>query len=234
MGQLVDRGGTDTALSALNNVRAALEWSFGKGGDANIGIALATAAAPVLLAMSLLTECHRWSERAILALDDTGRGGLQEMHLQTALGVSLMFTRGGQDAALLALTRGLAIAEARGDPLDQVRVLGPLSMFYLRTGHFKVALRDAYRCSALARDADDEVAIELARSVLGHSLHLTGDFGSARGSLRQQSRGGGALAGHHNDLSWPRGQIFGRCGAGTDVMVTRPSRSGHGAGTPDR
>ena len=128
-------------FSALNNVRAALEWSFGKGGDANIGIALATAAAPVLLAMSLLTECHRWSERAILALDDTGRGGLQEVHLQTALGVSLMFTRGGQDAALLALTRGLAIAEARGDPLDQVRVLGPLSMFYLRTGHFKVALR---------------------------------------------------------------------------------------------
>ena len=170
-------------FSALNNVRAALEWSFGKGGDASIGIALATAAAPVFLAMSLLTECHRWSERAILALDDTGRGGLQEVHLQTALGVSLMFTRGGQDAALLALTRSLAIAEARGDPLDQVRVLGPLSLFYLRTGNFKAALKAANGCSALAQATDDDVAIELARSVLGTSLHLTGDLGKARGEL---------------------------------------------------
>ena len=39
-----------------------------------IGVSLAAAAAPVFLAMSLLTECHRWSERAILALDDATRG----------------------------------------------------------------------------------------------------------------------------------------------------------------
>ena len=37
---------------------------------AGIGIGLAAAAAPVFLAMSLLPECHRWSERAMLALDD--------------------------------------------------------------------------------------------------------------------------------------------------------------------
>ena len=170
-------------FAALNNVRAALEWSFGESGDVKIGIGLAAAAAPVFLAMSLLTECHRWSERAILALDERSRGGLQEMHLQTALGVSLMFTRGGQDAARLALNRSLAIAEARGGPLDQVRVLGPLSMFYLRTGNFKAALNYANRCSAVARAVDDEIAIELARSVLGTSLHLTGDLGSARAEL---------------------------------------------------
>src|ERR1700730_1281575 len=167
-------------FAALNNVRAALEWSFGQSGDVGIGIGLATAAAPVFLAMSLLTECYRWSDRAILALDERSRGGLQETHLQTALGVSLMFTRGGQDAARVALNRSLAIAEARGGPLDEVRVLGPLSMFYLRTGNFKAALNHANRCSALVRALDDEFAIELARSVLGTALHLTGDLGSAR------------------------------------------------------
>src|SRR5262249_37292152 len=78
-------------FAALNNVRAALEWSFGESGDVGIGIGLAAAAAPVFLAMSLLTECYRWSERAIRALDETNRAGHQEMHLQTALGVSLMF-----------------------------------------------------------------------------------------------------------------------------------------------
>jgi hypothetical protein len=170
-------------FAALNNVRAALEWSFGEGGDVGIGIGLAAAAAPVFLAMSLLTECLRWSERAIRALDERSRGAVQETHLQAAMGVSLMFTRGGQDAARVALNRSLAIAEAGGGPIEEVRVLGPLSMFYLRTGNFKAALNYARRCSALARTMDDEIAIDLARSVLGTSLHLSGDLGSARVEL---------------------------------------------------
>jgi predicted ATPase len=56
-------------------------------------------------------------------------------------------------------------------------------MFYIRTGNFKAALDHANRCSALAQAVDDEVAIELARSVLGTSLHLAGDLGSARVEL---------------------------------------------------
>jgi predicted ATPase/DNA-binding winged helix-turn-helix (wHTH) protein len=170
-------------FAALNNVRAALEWSFGERGDLGIGVGLATAAAPVFLAMSLLAECHRWSERAIRALDKKRRSGLQEAHLQTALGVSLMFTRGGQDAALVALNRSLAIAQARGGQVEEVRVLGPLSMFYLRAGNFKAALNHANRCFALARATDDELAIELARSVLGTSVHLTGNLATARVEL---------------------------------------------------
>ena len=90
-------------FAGLNNVRAALEWCFGVNGNREIGVGLAAAAAPVFLAMSLLPECHRWSERAILALDDAARGGLEEMHLQAALGVSLMFMRGGRDAGARGL-----------------------------------------------------------------------------------------------------------------------------------
>ncbi|WP_194391201.1 hypothetical protein [Bradyrhizobium sp. CCBAU 51765] len=50
-------------FSALHNVRAALDWCFGAVGDAGTGIALAAAAAPIFLAMSLLIEGRRWSER---------------------------------------------------------------------------------------------------------------------------------------------------------------------------
>src|SRR6202030_2289768 len=121
-------------FTALNNVRWALEWSFGQSGDVGIGIGLAAAAAPVFLAMSLLTECLRWSERAIRALDDRSRGAVQETHLQAAMGVSLMFTRGGQDAARVALNRSLAIAEAGGGRLEEGRAVGPLSMVYLPPG----------------------------------------------------------------------------------------------------
>jgi len=170
-------------FAAVNNVRAALEWCFSAKGDIEFGVALAAAAAPVFLAMSLLAECHRWSERAILALEDTARGGLDEMHLQAALGVSLMFMRGGRDAARAALSRSFAIAEERGDALDQLRILGPLNMFHLRTGDFKAALHFAGRCSAIAATVDDSVAIALAHSILGISLHLNGELTGARAEL---------------------------------------------------
>lgn len=133
--------------------------------------------------MSLLTECLRWSERALLALDSVGRGGPEEMRLRAAAGVSLMFTRGGLDSARLALERSLAIAEERGDVLDQVRLLGPLQMFHLRTGAFGAALNYARRCSAAAKGTDDPVAVIVAHSILGISLHLSGDLAAARVEL---------------------------------------------------
>ena len=175
-------------FAGLNNVRVALEWCFGANGNAQVGVELATAAAPVFLAMSLLPECHRWSERGILALDDATRGGLEEMHLQAAMGVSLMFTRGGRDAARVALNKSFAIAQERGGALDQLRLLGPLNMFYLRTGDFKSALRYAEDCSAIAGTVDDSVAAALAHSILGISLHLSGDLAGARAELEAAVR----------------------------------------------
>jgi predicted ATPase/DNA-binding winged helix-turn-helix (wHTH) protein len=170
-------------FAAVNNVRAALEWCFGTSGNTDLGVGLAAAAAPVFLAMSLLPECHRWSERAIFALDDAALGGLDEMHLQAALGVSLMFMRGGRNAALVALERSFAIAEERGDALDQVRLLGPLNMFHLRTGSFTTALQCAERCAAAIATVEDPVAIAVAHSILGISLHLRGDLADACAEL---------------------------------------------------
>ncbi|MEJ0024836.1 MAG: winged helix-turn-helix domain-containing protein [Rhizomicrobium sp.] len=170
-------------FAALNNVRVALEWCFSAQGNVGIGAGLAAAAAPVFLAMSLLPECHRWSERAIFALDAAARSGRSEMHLQAALGVSLMFMRGGHDAARVALERSFAIAEERGDALDQVRLLGPLNMFHLRMGNFATALQCARRCSTVAATVEDSVAVALAHSILGISLHLRGDLGAARAEL---------------------------------------------------
>lgn len=175
-------------LAGLSNVRVALEWCFGTGGNTEVGVKLATAAAPVFLSMSLLPECQRWSERAISALDEAARDGSDEMHLQAALGVSLMFTRGGSAAARVALNKSLAIAKERGGALDQLQLLGPLNMFHLRTGNFKAALHYAQRCSAIAGTVQDPAAVALAHSVLGISLHLNGDLSSARVELEAALR----------------------------------------------
>jgi predicted ATPase/DNA-binding winged helix-turn-helix (wHTH) protein len=175
-------------FAGLNNVRAALEWCFGIDGNVVIGVGLAAAAAPVFLAMSLLTECHRWSQRAILALGDTTRGGIEEMHLQSGLGMSLMFTRGHTEVARAAFARGLEIAERRGDLRNQMLLFGPLHMFHFRIGAFRASLQYAERSAAVARTSEDPAAIALAHCLTGMTLHCMGNLSAARAELEATLR----------------------------------------------
>lgn len=177
-------------LAALGNVRAALEWCFGSNGDAGIGVGLASAAAPVFLAMSLLTECHRWSERALLALDDAMRAGTDEMQLQTAFALSLMFTRGNSEDARAALARSLTIAEDRGDGANQLQLIGRLHLFHHRLGDFTTGLHYAELGAAVASRLKDPPASAFAHSLLGISLSYTGDFGRSRSELEAALRQG--------------------------------------------
>jgi predicted ATPase/DNA-binding winged helix-turn-helix (wHTH) protein len=170
-------------FAGLNNARAALEWCFGPSGDATMGVKLAAAAAPVFLAMSLLTECRRWSERALLALDDESRGERDEMLLQAGLGISLMFTRGNSELAHAGLSKSLAIAEERSDIHNMAGLLGMLHMYHLRGGDFRTALQYAEHSSKVASRLGDAEVTALAHALLGISRHLMGDLRGARVEL---------------------------------------------------
>jgi hypothetical protein len=177
-----------TPLAHVDNVRAALEWCFGINGDLVTGVGLTAAAAPVFLAMSLLPECHYWSQRAILALHDTNRGGSDEMNLQASLGVSSMQIHGQSDAARVALSRSLTIAEAHGDVLNQVGLFGMLSMFDVRDGDFKSSLHYAKLSSAVAGTVENPAAMALANSILGRALQFVGDHSASRLELEASFR----------------------------------------------
>lgn len=170
-------------FAALNNVRAALEWCFGPNGNTGEGIKLAAAATPVFLAMSLLPECQRWSEQAILALDEPMRGGAEEMHLQTCFGISSMHMQGQSDAARAALDSSLSIAEASGDVVNRVAVLGMMTTFHSRSGDFKTALHYAQLSRAAAGNSSESAAAAIAHSILGRSLHFVGDLAGAHAEL---------------------------------------------------
>ncbi|WP_158932751.1 winged helix-turn-helix domain-containing protein [Acidisphaera sp. S103] len=177
-------------LTELGNVRSALEWCFGIDGDAEIGVGLAATAAPVLLAMTLLPECQHWSETALLALDDATRGGTDEMHLQAALGISLMFMRGQNEAVLAALNKSLAIAEEHGDARTQLRLLNMLHTFHGRLGDRGAADHVAKRGSAVSKTIADPAASALGHRLLGMVLHHMGDHGGARVELEAALRHG--------------------------------------------
>jgi len=177
--------GTERApyIAGVSNVRAALEWCFGPNGDRATGSSLAAAATPVLLAMSLLPECHQWSQRALASLDRQVANGSEQMHLQAGLGISSMHLYGENEQAREALNRSLALAEAERDAANEAGLLGMLHMFHFRSGEFNVALSFAKRCRVLADTIDDPAALALARSILGRSLLMMGDLSGARAEL---------------------------------------------------
>jgi predicted ATPase/DNA-binding winged helix-turn-helix (wHTH) protein len=170
-------------FAGLNNVRAALEWCFGPGGDVRVGVRLAAAAVPVFLSMSLFPECQRWSQRAVLALDETTGGSLDEMHLQAGLGLSTSQLHGDGEAVSEALNRSLAIAEQRGDTADRAGLLNMVHYFYARRGDYKTSLEYARRCRALADTSDDPALKAVAHAMFGRALQVTGDIVGSRAEL---------------------------------------------------
>ena len=167
----------------LDNVRGALEWSLSERGDISLGIALAAASAPLLVEMSLLTECQRWTEQAVAMLDSANHGSRSELELQAALGLSTMFTRGNTDQVRSSLLRALELAEQLDDPHNQLRLLGRLHIFHERIGDFRSALKFAERSEAVAASIGDPVGIAESHSALGISRHLEGDTLSAHAHL---------------------------------------------------
>jgi predicted ATPase/DNA-binding winged helix-turn-helix (wHTH) protein len=170
-------------FASMNNVRAALEWCFGEEGDTRLGIRLAAAAVEIFLAMSLLPECYRWSQRALIALDAETVGSSDEMRLQAGLGVSSSQMQGESDTVSEALKRSLAIAEAKGDTAYQAGLLNMQFMFHGRSGNFKKLLECAQRCRDVAESSDDLAIKALAHANLGRALQFAGDLGGSRTEL---------------------------------------------------
>jgi len=175
-------------FASMNNVRAALEWCFGEQGNARLGIRLAAAAVEIFLAMSLLPECHRWSQHALVALDAETVGSSDEMRLQAGLGVASSQMYGESDAVNDALNRSLSIAETRGDTVYEAGLLNMQYIFHGRSGHFKILLKYAQRCRDLAERSDDLAIKALAHSTLGMALQFSGDLGGSRTELESVTK----------------------------------------------
>jgi tetratricopeptide (TPR) repeat protein len=126
---------------------------------------------------------HCWCELAILTLDDGLTDGRREMELQTAFGVSLMFTQGNKEEAKAAYVRGLELADSLGDSQYQLRLLCALHIFLTRTGDFRGALMTGQRCESIATTLDDPPSLMVAGLMSGAAHHFLGNQAAARASL---------------------------------------------------
>jgi predicted ATPase/DNA-binding winged helix-turn-helix (wHTH) protein len=183
-----DPGGADDDVTALeiDNVREALSWAFGTGGDLAIGVRLAAGSAPLWVSLSLLAECHGWQQKAIESLDAADlRGTRQEMVLQAALGMSLQFAKGLTAEACSALNRALELAQQLGDAEYGLRITHAQWVYHVRLGEVRAMLALARRAEAAAAAIADPVAVQTVDRMLGISFLCAGELAASRERLER-------------------------------------------------
>ena len=163
----------------LGNVRAALDWCLGDRDSeprhAVLGIDLAAAAAPMLLQLLLLTECHRWSAKALSLLEGADRGTRKEMVLQETLATAAMWTGGAGGDVRAAIARALDIAHRLGESSHRLRLMVGLHIFLVRAGDFRGSLAVAQELTSAAWTTADVSYMVVADWTRGASQHFLGN-----------------------------------------------------------
>jgi predicted ATPase/DNA-binding winged helix-turn-helix (wHTH) protein len=159
----------------IDNVRAALDWSFSPAGDHAIGIDLTAAYAPAWRHLSLMSECRERCERALLSLQSDATANTRlRMELQIALAASIFITMGPPDQATTLLTEALETAEALNDLHAQAGALSMLSPVYAFRGKYARALIAAEQIEQIARRIGDPIQLFLPNQHMGASLFVSG------------------------------------------------------------
>jgi predicted ATPase/DNA-binding winged helix-turn-helix (wHTH) protein len=163
--------------SCLENVRAALNWSFSPDGDQAIGVALVVAATPLWLALSLFNECCSRADQALEApRDATDDGKRREMQLLATLGAALQGMSTTRTKS--TYTRLLKLAETLNDIDYQLRALWGLWVSSRLNHHDTLAYAKRF-CDVAANSAAPADKL-IGDRILGTSLHWHGNHTQAR------------------------------------------------------
>jgi predicted ATPase/DNA-binding winged helix-turn-helix (wHTH) protein len=155
----------------IDNVRAALDWSFSPAGDRAIGVDLTAAYTPVWQHLSLMIECRERCERALLSLEPHVSASMRtRMELQMALAAAIFITMGPAEQAKTLLTEALETADALNDLHAQVGALSTLLSIYYFRGEYAMAQVAAERIEQIAHRIGDPIYLRFAYQPLGTTL----------------------------------------------------------------
>jgi predicted ATPase len=159
----------------IDNVRAALDWSFSPAGDGAIGVDLTAAYAPVWRHLSLMIECRERCESALLHLEPHVIANMRlRMELQMALASAIFITMGPPDQAKTLLTEAVETAVALNDLHAQARALTTLLAIYISRGEYARGLIAAKRIEQIAGRIGDQIQPLLPYQHMGATLFLSG------------------------------------------------------------
>jgi predicted ATPase/DNA-binding winged helix-turn-helix (wHTH) protein len=163
----------------IDNLRAALGWTFSPDGEASIGVALTAAALPLWIRLSLLEECCRRTRQALGAAST--ENPREAMQLQAALGASTPEA----PEMVAAFTKVLDVARRLDDVEYQLRALWGLYFYYTGIGRFRTAQPFALEFRSLSLRGSDRNDQMFGKSMVATAEHFVGDQASARRQLEQ-------------------------------------------------
>jgi predicted ATPase/DNA-binding winged helix-turn-helix (wHTH) protein len=168
----------------LGDIRAALNWAFGPGGDLSLGVDLTSCSSSIWLSKALFAECHEWTTRAAaVAPSKDGQATEQQTLIHMALASAKMFTTSVSLEAMIAWNKTLAetIRETQGQLILRYLPYWGRNIRIL----YDDALDGAQRCAEDAKKISEPGPAAMAEWMLGHSKHHLGRLAEARGHLQR-------------------------------------------------
>jgi predicted ATPase/DNA-binding winged helix-turn-helix (wHTH) protein len=176
-------------IREIDNVRAALDWSFSSAGDQAIGVELTAAYAPVWRHLSLMIECRERCERALLSLETQVTANMPlRMELQMNLASAILITMGPPDQAKTLLTEALETADALNDLKAQAEALLTLLAIYAFHGEYGGMQIAAERIEQIAHRIGDPIYLRFAYQQLGAARLTSGSPREAQQYLERVLR----------------------------------------------
>src|ERR1700742_2711932 len=162
-------------IREIDNVRAALDWSFSPAVDPAIGIDLTAAYSPVWRYLSPMSECRERCDRALLSLEPHVTANMSlRMELQMALAAAIFITMGAPEQAKTLLTEALETADALNDLHAQAGTLSTLLAIYIFHGEYGKVQIAADRIEQIAHRIGDPIYLRFAYQPKAAMLFLRG------------------------------------------------------------
>ena len=170
-GWRLSREDLSAGLREIDNVRAALDWSFSASGDREIGADLTAAYGVIWMSLSLMAECGARCDHALLNFEPAGSANPQRyLRLRALLGSVLVATMGPTEQTKAVLTEVVDAAERLGDLDTQAVALFRLAPMLNVRGEYGEAWATAERLTRIAQQSGDQDILAAADRLLGLML----------------------------------------------------------------
>jgi tetratricopeptide (TPR) repeat protein len=167
-------------------LRAALDWSFSRGGDLSMGLRLTANSIRLWLKLSLTLEYVARVERALPRLVELPQpDAVVEMRLWTAFGYAIWYSASHRDRLEVAFTRALELANRAGDVSARLHARWGMWAIRRARGEYREALAFADDYAALARKSGNHADVVLGDSILGLTHHYLGNQAAAGQALER-------------------------------------------------
>jgi hypothetical protein len=164
-----DAGQFQDSRLLVDEIRAALSWSFSPLGEAALGLELTVASSFIWYQLSLLDEYRMYAERALESLKNRpDRTPAEEMELLVVIGPALYNTVGPITGVGEAFSRALVIAQQSHDEHGQLRALRGLWQYRYALGQHADALATIEEFGSIAGLSDDQTYLFHAMSAITH------------------------------------------------------------------